>query len=498
MSQLDGETSPLERESTVVGKIHPLAWSVSEGHLTVVKILICHLAVGICTRNLSSTSKIFHRAVVACASTNRDSQRRKIVRLLIEGGVQTFDELLDAIQQNDPARLEVLVTFGDLAMPTRKMSLLKLDDAVFNNEFLNHPHAVSEEVGLISTFFNEVRSKLTEKREFREDLELKKQLTSATSIISDGMMFSQSSASRGDLELKQLLTSATSIISDGMMSSQWPESRARLELEELMTSATPIISDGMISPQWSLFYRRQAPESDFNENLLRHTSIYDLSHLLRCYQTARDLAKYGQYDEAITMYTSVLEYLKIQGEQGSHDALSMGCIKNMEAAETALKVETERAALDSGLREVSCWHYTAHTLASQGRHREALLVYEEVLAGLHKLHGDYDYEILSCSQNIAISLGEVGCLKKMKELQSLVFKICLLRYGGYHPITAGSLRNLAITLCQEGNFILAESCFTWAAALFIYALGAKSHAAMLCVNDWKRMQWYPWSLSSSL
>jgi ankyrin repeat protein len=95
MDQLNGEPSSLDQWSAIVDKVLPLAWAVSQGHLTVVKILIRHLAVTVCIRNQYSPSKI-HQTVVACATRNLDSRRLNIIRLLI-GGAQTFDELFDAI-----------------------------------------------------------------------------------------------------------------------------------------------------------------------------------------------------------------------------------------------------------------------------------------------------------------------------------------------------------------------------------------------------------------
>ena len=136
----------------------------------------------ICTRNLSSTSKIFHRAVVACASGNRDSHRLKIVQLLIEGGAQTCDELFDAIQQNDDARLGFLVTFGDLVMPTRWSGLQQKLNSVLNYNLPKRPQGVSEEGDLISTFLSELRSKLTRERE-RERLRMEGEMSSQLSLV---------------------------------------------------------------------------------------------------------------------------------------------------------------------------------------------------------------------------------------------------------------------------------------------------------------------------
>ena len=191
---------------------------------------------------------------------------------------------------------------------------------------------------------------------------------------------------------------------------------------------------GMTSPDISLSWKLTTPlDYNFSE---RH-------------QIAQILAKYGKYHEAITMYESVLEGLKVQGKQNPHYHLSKLWRKNIKEAIAALRVETETVTIDSALSEVLNDDDKAHRLASQGKHSEAIPVYEKVLAGLHKLRGDYHYEILTCSENLAISLGKVGSLKKAKELHEFILESCLLKYGGYHPFTARSLRNLGITSWQE-------------------------------------------------
>ena len=107
---------------------------------------------------------------MACASGNRDSHRLKIVQLLIEGGAQTCDELFDAIQQNDDARLGFLVTFGDLVMPTRWSGLQQKLNSVLNYNLPKRPQGVSKEGDLISTFLSELRSKLTREREREREI----------------------------------------------------------------------------------------------------------------------------------------------------------------------------------------------------------------------------------------------------------------------------------------------------------------------------------------
>jgi len=89
--------------------------------------------------------------------------------------------------------------------------------------------------------------------------------------------------------------------------------------------------EGEMPSQLSLVYRGKAAEGEttYPEELpLQHTST-DLSSLPEYYQLAQNLAKYGQYDEAITMYESVLEGLKVQGKQNPHYHLSKLWRKNM-------------------------------------------------------------------------------------------------------------------------------------------------------------------------
>jgi tetratricopeptide (TPR) repeat protein len=429
MDQLNGEPSSLDQWSAIVDKVLPLAWAVSQGHLTVVKILICHLAVTVCIRNQYSTSRVFHQAVVACATRNLDSRRLNIVRLLIEGGAQTFDELFDAIDRSDRGALRVLVSFGDLVMPRRWPPVQQWLDTVLDCKLLKMPQSVSKENDQISTFLSRLRSRLIE--------------------------------SRDALRMRGGGLSTRPISSGEPFQVRWSPSL----LEGLNER-------GMTSPDISLSWKLTTPlDYNFSEQ----------------HQIAQILAKYGKYHEAIDLYESVLEGLKKKKwKHGSDFYLSTCCEKNMEGAINALRRKQQRAELNPELSKALNYHDVARMLAIQGKHMEAIPIYEMVLASLYTLHGDYNYEILTCLENLVISMGNLGYLAETKQLQGFVLKGYLLKYGGYHPLTAGSLRNLGVTLSREEKYPLAQSCFRWAAKVYTDTLGAKSPAAILCRNDWAR------------
>jgi tetratricopeptide (TPR) repeat protein len=366
---------------------------------------------------------------VACATRNLDSRRLNIVRLLIEGGAQTFDELFDAMERSDCGALKVLVSFGDLVMSRRWPPVQQWLDTVLDCKLLKIPQSVSNENDQISTFLSGLRFRLIE--------------------------------SRDALRMRGGGLSTRPISSGEPFQVRWSPSL----LEGLNER-------GMTSPDISLSWKLTTPlDYNFSE---RH-------------QIAQILAKYGKYHEAIDLYESVLEGLKKKKwKHGSDFYLSICYEKNMEGAIDALRRKQQRAELNPELSKALNYHDVARMLAIQGKHMEAIPVYEMVLAGLYTLHGDYNYEILTCLENLAISMGNLGYLAETKELQGFVLKGYLLKYGGYHPLTAGSLRNLGVTLSREEKYPLAQSCFRWAAKVYTDTLGAKSPAAILCRNDWER------------
>jgi hypothetical protein len=304
---------------------------------------------------------MFHRAVVACASEDRDSRRPNIVRLLIGGGVQTLNELFDAICRNDRGALEVLIPFGDMVIPPCWPSSEKWHNNVLNYQLLKFPRSLWKEFDQISIFLSELRDRLIE--------------------------------SRNALRMKNVLRK-------GMLSKR-----------------SPIVSDGK------------------------------------------------------TLFSSIgFDHFSLQHEIAQNIT------------------EKQRASLDPALTEILNNVDEAQSLAREGEHHRAIPLHEKVLAGLYKLDGDYDNEILTCLENLAISMRNVGNLTETKELQGLVLKGYLLRYGGYHPLTAGSLRNLGVTLSCEKKYWLAESCFRWAREVYKDTLGVKSSAAILCFNDLKSVE----------
>jgi tetratricopeptide (TPR) repeat protein len=408
------DPSSRNQGSAIVDKVQPLAWAVSEGHLTVAKILICHLAVTICIKNQSSASKIFHQAVVACATGSRNSHRLAIARLLIEGGV--------------------LVSFGDSVMTSRWPSSQQWLDTVLSDELLKLPQPISNLDDQIATFLSELRFRL---RESRNAFRMREGIPSQSPIIS------------------------TCNVSTWKIPFRFRWSATWKEVNEISSNDSDVTSSSDIS----------AGLGDFS---VQH-------------KIAQNLAKYGQYDEAITLYASVLGGLANQGGLIS-TSLNILCKKNMNKAIAALGKERQKAWLEPELWNVLNGDDEAQGLASEGKHKEAIPIYEQVLATLYKLHGDYDHEILTCVENLAISMGNIGHLTETKELQGFVLKGYLLRYGGYHPLTAGSLRNLGVTLYSEKKYQLAEACFRWAANVYADTLGVDSSAATLCFNDLKGVQ----------
>jgi tetratricopeptide (TPR) repeat protein len=208
-------------------------------------------------------------------------------------------------------------------------------------------------------------------------------------------------------------------------------------------------------------------------------------------EIAENLAKYGLYDEAIALYESVLEGMEKSGEQAFNRILLKSCRISIKTATMALKEEKQRKALDVELCEALCDVDEAQILVSQGKNKGAKPIYEKTLAGLYRRYGDYDYEIVSCLENLAISMGKTGYQTEEKELQGLqgfVLKSYLLRYGGYHPFAAAGLRNLGVILCSEREYQRAEACFRWAMEVYTVTLGAKSFAATLCHENLKLME----------
>jgi tetratricopeptide (TPR) repeat protein len=204
-------------------------------------------------------------------------------------------------------------------------------------------------------------------------------------------------------------------------------------------------------------------------------------------QLARNLTKYGQYEEAITIYEGVLEKMGETKLYESHYYLRKLCTKNLKAVVMSLEREMRMAQRDSIFMELRNVHDEARILHINGNIKEAILLYKNALNGLYRLQGSHASGILTCLENLAISMGTLGYRKETIQLQGFVLKGHLFMYGGYHPLTANSLRNLGITISQREGvmrfpLIATLACFRKAYEIWAYTLGPNSSGARSCLS----------------
>ena len=138
----------------------------------------------------------------------------------------------------------------------------------------------------------------------------------------------------------------------------------------------------------------------------------------------------------------------------------------MRRALVALRVDGDKAQAARDKMKL------ASDLDDRGEYEEALVLYEEAVAGLIEVHGHDHLDVAKSYNNMAIVYKKQGLLEKALDLYQKSVDIKITTLGINHPDVAISKFNIALLLRNMDKAAESKQMFTEAAGIFRAALGA--------------------------